>query len=277
MTGRPARRSVAAAFAVAALGALGAPAAAQARPPSPTHVAVVVNGVGTACVPWHSGMTGAEVLTARFDVQWGQPTPSGNFAGMVVQINGVPTNPNPHTAYWAYFHNSGSGWQYSGSGALSAHPKPGTVDGWRLDSATTSAHPEPAAASYASICAGQDPTPAPPAHTTTSPPRTHAPGATTSHAVAAAPPTSAPPMPTSTGTRRAGHSPTAGPSTRGAAATTPSRTVASYAPGPRTLTASSSPAALSRHRAGGFPPWGTALAIAVVLALGGAALWRARR
>jgi hypothetical protein len=250
----------------------------QAAPTTPTHVAVVVDGVGTACVPWHSGMTGADVLTARFSVQWGQPTPSGNYAGMVVQINGVPTNPNPHTAYWAYFRNSGSGWQYSGAGALSTHPQPGTVEGWRLDSAATSAHPAPAAASYASICAGQDPTPAPSRQPHTSAPPAHAsspratqrPGATVGHAAAPKASTSARPRhATSTPAPTHTRPPVAIPSTDG--------TVASDATSTPAVTPSSTPAALTHHGGGGIPPWGTALAIVVVVALGGAAVWRTRR
>jgi hypothetical protein len=249
------------------------PAAAQQ--PAPPHVAGILDGVGTACVPWHSGMTGADVLTARFHVQWGQQTPAGNYAGMVVQVNGVPANPNPHTAYWAYFHNSGSGWQYSGTGALSSHPQPGTVEGWRLDSATTSSHPTPAAASYASICAGQDPTPAPPTHT--SKPPTHAPAAkatatTTRPTVAAV--RNAKATPARTATRSAHRSPSTRPST---SAPPTDSTVASSAATPVTSTPSSTPAAMTHQGGGGFPPWGTGLAIVVVLALGGAAFWRTRR
>jgi hypothetical protein len=244
-------------------------------------VAVVVDGVGTACVPWHSGMTGADVLTARFQVQWGQQTPAGNFAGMVVQVNGVPANPNPHTAYWAYFRNSGSGWQYSGSGALSTRPQPGTVEGWRLDSATTSAHPAPAAATYASICAGQDPAPTP-THASASQQPTQAPAtrttATTTQPTVAAV-RNAKATPARATTRSAHRSPTTRPSTPAGAPTTPDGTVASYAASPLTATDGSTPAAAqtSRPDKGGFPPWGTALAIVVVLALGGGALWRARR
>jgi hypothetical protein len=282
MTRRLSRPGVVAALAAATLGALGAlgalSAPAQAQPPTPTHVAVVVDGVGTACVPWHSGMTGADVLTARFDVQWGQPTPSGNYAGMVVQINGVPTDPNPHTAYWAYFRNSGSGWQYSGSGALSTHPQPGTVEGWRLDSAATSAHAAPPAGSYASICAGQDSTRAPTPSTRASTPARHtrAPkAASTRSANAATDPAKA--TPARTATRETHRAPTTRPSTRGTAATTPDRTVASDAPATRAVTLSSTPAALTHHGGDGIPPWGTALAIVVVVALGGAAVWRARR
>jgi hypothetical protein len=251
---------------------------ATAQQPKPTHVAVVVDGIGTACVPWHSGMTGADVLTARFRVQWGQPTPGGNYAGMVVQINGDPAQPNPHTAYWAYFHNSGSGWQYSGSGALSSHPQPGTVEGWRLDSAASSAHPQPAAASYASICAGQDPAPA---STHAHPPASHP--HTTTAATTAAPRQRRADAPvrqaTSTPARiRAPHrSPSARPSGRSATAT-PDHTIASYGTPTPTVTPFSTPAAaMSRQNGGGFPPWGTALAIVVVLGLGGAAVWRTRR
>jgi len=251
---------------------------ATAQQPAPTHVAVVVDGVGTACVPWHSGMTGADVLTARFTVQWGQQTPAGNYAGMVVQINGDPAAPNPHTAYWAYFHDTGSGWQYSGTGALSSHPQPGTVEGWRLDSATTSAHPEPAAASYASICAGQDPTPAP-THATPSHAPTHAAKrATTSTAPLAPHVNAAGRLATAARAHAAHRSPAASSSARSTTPATPRSTVASYAASPLAVMPSSArAAALTPHDGGGFPPWGTALAIVVVLGLGGGALWRTRR
>ncbi|HEU5008287.1 MAG TPA: hypothetical protein VFT67_15020 [Jatrophihabitantaceae bacterium] len=249
------------------------PAAAQQ--PTPTHVAIVVDGVGTACVPWHSGMTGADVLTARFHVQWGQQTPAGNYAGMVVQINGDPTAPNPHTAYWAYFHNNGSGWQYSGTGALSSHPQPGTVEGWRLDSAATSSHPQPAAASYASVCAGQDPVPAP-TPTTTTAPRTHA--ATHTRTSPAPHVNAARRLATPARSRAAHRSPAAGSAARTTTPAAPRSTVASGAATPVAATPSSTPAAaLTRDHGGGFPPWGTALAIVVVLGLGGGALWRTRR
>lgn len=34
--------------------------------------------------------------------------------------------------YWSYWHDTGSGWQFSQIGAQSAHPADGTVEGWRF-------------------------------------------------------------------------------------------------------------------------------------------------
>ncbi len=268
--------AVAAAMAAAPLGL--ATTAAHASTTTPTHVAIVVDGVGTACVPWHSGMTGADVLGARFDVAYGQPTPRGNFAGMVVQIDGVPANPNPNTAYWAYFHESRSGWVYSNTGALSYRPEPGTVDGWRLDSAAhQNSHPAPAAASYAAICAGQDPTPAP---TPTRSATASRPAATVSRRAtrtrgptsssARAPSTRAAVGAVSTAHRHRPTTASAAPSTALAAATP------TAAPDPPAPTPPSSPVARSHPSASGLPSWGAGAGVLVLLALGGGALWRAR-
>jgi len=57
--------------AVAALAAAGlAIGPAGAAHASTSYVAIVIAGDKTACVPWHSGITGDEVLNAVADVHY---------------------------------------------------------------------------------------------------------------------------------------------------------------------------------------------------------------
>lgn len=273
---------------VAAAGAVLVPAAltaaAGAAPATavvPSHVAIVVAGDRSACVPWKSGMTGDTVLQeAGFRLGYNQ-------SGLITQIDGVPANPNPYKAYWAYFRNTDSGWKYSGLGPASTHPAAGSVEGWVYDPASGTPAPPPAA-SYATICAGRDHraatrSPAPPRHSpapaasSLRPAVTHRTGPPPLPATTRA---SAPVAPSHRLAKRA-----ARVATVPAASTTESSPPPASAPGPSTgasadaTTASTSPAALA-HRASdnpsGRPALATALAVAVVAALGGLALWRAR-
>ena len=132
---------------VAALSAVGvmpaAPAVAAARP---THVAIVIAGHGVACVAWHSGITGDEVLNTVATVKY---RPSD---GLITQIDGQPKNNRADTThYWSYWHNTGSGWTYSTSGAGSYLPKAGSVEGWHFINGSSTATPPPVR-TYASIC-----------------------------------------------------------------------------------------------------------------------------
>lgn len=116
----------ASAAAVVLLAASGSalPAGAATKP---TYVAIVVSGHVTACVPWHAGLTGDEVLNAVADVHY-RPTD-----GIIVQIDGQPSPAsadNDH--YWSYWHSSGGGWSYSNVGASGYSPAAGTVEGWRF-------------------------------------------------------------------------------------------------------------------------------------------------
>jgi hypothetical protein len=118
---------------------------------APDHVAVVVDynnagAVSTACVAWHSGMTGADVLSAAYTVTYARD-------GFVLKINGVGVNSESNTQYyWAYFHDGA----YSVTGAEGSHPAAGTVEGWAFD--RQAGRPAgPPAISYATICAGRDP------------------------------------------------------------------------------------------------------------------------
>lgn len=261
--GRAVRLGAAAALAMTATFA--APSSAQAVP---THVAIVVAGQGTACVGWHSGITGAEVLGARFDVTYGQRPP---YTGLVLQIDGTPAAPDPQQAYWAYFHDDGKGWSYSGNGPATYYPKPGSVEGWRYDSAAggdSNAAPPPAV-SYASICGEQVPAP----HTS-SVPRPHSAARQSAPSTVPAPQSEAhhrgtvptPGASASRSTARRSSAPAAHPTT----STTEPANIAVA----RRL--SSAPPKSEPTSASSIPPWGTALALALVAVLGGAALWLAR-
>lgn len=233
-------------------------APAQAQPQTiPKHVAVVVTGIGMKCVD--VGGTGLDVLARAYK------SSTWNPAGFVLTINGRGTTHPDDTHYWSYWHQSGNGWVYSTMGGASTHPAAGSVEGWSYVDGQQSASPPPAA-SYMSICAGKDPTVAPP-HPTVTPTPTHHATHTTSRYIPPAPNTSArgtsskakesarssthpSPIPTT-------HPPSAGPS---------ASAVALRAAPPR--------ASSTQHS--GLPPWGTALAIVVVAVLGGAAFWRTR-
>ncbi|MEP6697930.1 MAG: hypothetical protein ABJA34_13790 [Pseudonocardiales bacterium] len=248
------------------------PAAALA----PTHVAIVVADIGTACVPWHSGMTGADVLNANFDVLYGSPP---SYAGFVLKINDKGTTHPDLTHYWAYFHNAGGGWAYSGSGATGFHPQPGTVEGWAYDDGQNQP-PNPPGTSYAAICGGQDPAPPPtPAPTQSprpvpvtphpTPPPTADPGQSAPSTAASSPSGStassgAPSRRSSTGHRSA--------SSAGAPASRAQSTSGSSQGALQPVSAKQDP----KHSSAG-PAVGTALALLAAAGLGGTAFWRLRR
>jgi len=266
---------------VAALALTGAATIGAASQPAqatttPTHVAIVVAGVGSACVPWHSGMTGADVLSANFTVTYGQPP---SYAGFVLMINGIGTAQPDTTHYWAYFHDTGGGWVYSGSGAASFDPQPGSVEGWAYDNGQNPA-PSPASSSYAAICAGQDPAPAP-----THPPSTHH----TSPAPSVA--ASQPAQPTTPAPQRTrngrGTSASSGPGATSSSAkqhgpakvspssarATVSNTTAPNSSQPAVQLVGAAPRAKHTSAA---PALGTGLALVAALSIGGAAYWRLR-
>ena len=148
--------AILAALGGAALGPVGAAAAASPadRAVPPHHVGIVVGGVGTACVPWDDGLTGAEVLDDEYTVVIGRQAP---YAGFVLSINGIPasgTHPD-NTHYWAYWHDFGGGWNYSSDGASGYRPKAGTLEGWSYQTGFSSVVAPPAA-SYDSLCGDLD-------------------------------------------------------------------------------------------------------------------------
>jgi hypothetical protein len=248
---------------------------------APTHVAIVVAGIGSACVPWHAGITGAAVVSANFTVTWGQPP---SYAGFVVQIDGVGKSPPDLTHYWAYYHNTGGGWVYSGSGAASYQPQPGTVEGWAYDDGQQSP-PTPPSTSYAAICAGQDPAP-PPTHAPTptqppvashpKPPPATQPGQP-AHPRQPTPSTrsSAPPRSATSASARSTAPPTSHHHTTPAThLPAPVRPASSDASHPTIHLVGAKPG--GRHTSAA-PALGTGLALVAVAALGGAALWRLHR
>ena len=59
---------------------------------------------------------------------------------MVTMINGYPTKTDTHEAYWSYWHATPAGadksatWEHSRTGAASAQPKAGSIEGWYFKS-----------------------------------------------------------------------------------------------------------------------------------------------
>ena len=243
-----------------ALAVPAAPAAAQ-----PTHVAVVVAGVGQACVP--AGGDGLQVLSSAFTVTYGQR----QYAGFVLTINGKGTDQPDNTHYWSYWHDTGSGWQYSSTGGAGYYPPAGSIEGWSYDDGQTNAPPPPGV-SYADICAGRDPSPTPTVARRTTPP---APGPTNSqHAYV-------PPAPTTSASASSTPTPTAGtrsrhPTSHAATPTVSASQAIGTQPQLSPAAATQRPAAQERASSTGMPPWEKVLGIATVALLGGLAWWRAR-
>jgi hypothetical protein len=261
-----------------------------------THVAIVVRfadgNVSTACAS--AGGNGYTVLARKYDLNVGT---SGPYAGFLLQIDQLPANPKPDTThYWSYWHASASGsWTYSSSGAGSYTPKAGTIEGWSYVNGESSA-PKPAptgAYTYAALCGASDPqpkptvtTPAPPTHrasTTAHPTRTPS-----HHASVPAghPSTTSPAGPTATASSRSLTTARATPA-RATSARAPSTSPVAASVSPAQPTASATPTATppmtsasspsARSASSGFPAWGTVLALVVVLGLGAAAWFTARR
>ena len=294
-----------------AIGAIGAIGTAPAASASPSHVAIVIAGDKTACVPWTSGMTGDDVLNRVATVHYRQD-------GIIDAIDSFPNPPHADTSnFWAYWHNTGSGWVFSSLGASSYQPKAGTVEGWAYGNQI-----KPAATSYGSVCHDSAPPPPPPppvSRTPTAhpPSTTHVPAPTSEAAnsqvpastsrgaagvgsgtTAAAAPTTPQRCPTS--------SPKATPT---APRVTPSRSptksptptprcpaishMASPLAVPRPSTVdgrgealrlpdpSTSPVAADKKKAGdgssAAPTVGAAIGLAAAAAIGGVAFWRLRR
>jgi hypothetical protein len=166
-------------------------AGAAATAAAPTSVAIVIAGVGVGCVPWRSGISGDTVLN---DVARVNYRPSDH---LITQIDGIPANGIANdNHYWAYWHESAAGWQYSDVGASGYFPKAGAVDGWSFGGGASTTHPKPPVRSYASICPAAQPKPSSsPTHRTassaSSPAHASSPaGRTTTRTTAAPPPAS---------------------------------------------------------------------------------------
>lgn len=257
------RRSIgpAAAAALLAAAAVVLPSAPAQAQTIPKHLAIYVAGVGTACAP--SGTDGLTALDSRYNVKIGQP--GSPTVGMVLFINGIGANSN-QPKYWSYWHWSGGRWRYAGSGPAASHPPAGSSDGWVFGSYASTDRPPLPNADYASLCAGKDPTVAP-SHPTVKPKPTHHATHTSSRYVPPAPTTSA-----------RGSSPKAKVSARPSTHPSPIPTTHTPSAGPTASAVAlrAAPPRASSAQHSGLPPWGTALAIVVVAALGGAAFWRTR-
>lgn len=257
--------------------------AAPARAAAPTHVAIVVAGVGTACVP--AGGSGMQLLASAFTVKVG--TTQGT-AGMVLFINGMGSE-STRPDYWSYWRSTGSGWAYSGLGPSGTHPAAGTVEGWAFGSFSETDQPPLGQPDYAALCGSRDPEPASP------PAPTRAPAPATTHA--STPRTSnVPQAPASPSAASRTTTRSSGPSAaRGAAAgknTTTTRHTQNTATPPNGSTAStavppsadaiSAPLRLagSKRSSDGSSPApavGTVLGLLAVGGLGTAAFVRSRR
>jgi hypothetical protein len=245
---------------------------------APGHVAIVIAGVGVGCVPWQHGISGDTVLNDVARVTY-------RSDGLILQIDGKPADATANaTHYWAYWHETSSGWHYSSLGASSYLPKAGAVDGWSFGGGTSSSHVRPPRRSYASICHDTSPKPQP----------SHGRSSTTSRPSATRHDTTSAPAPshaasTPNGRRRSGSASrprarAAGSDTRAApspsslaADASPHPTGADAGPSGRLPTLAVNP---SRAESAAGNPTGTVVGVglAVVVAAGAGALsWRRRR
>ncbi|MCW2539724.1 MAG: hypothetical protein JWN95_1449 [Frankiales bacterium] len=156
-----------AAFSALVLSGAVSPTRAAAAVPRVTHVGIVISQQQTACVSWHDGMTGADVLSAVTSVS------RRRTDGLINKIGGLPTDGKVLPDYWAYWHNTGGGWAFSQVGADTYRPSAGSVEGWIYNDGST----PPPAVGYAAICSSADaaavPPPAP-THTAPAPSRSSA-------------------------------------------------------------------------------------------------------
>ena len=224
---------------------------------SPTHVAIVIAGDKTACVAWHSGITGDEVLNAVAHVDYRRD-------GLIDAIDYRPDPPYADdTHFWAYWHNLGKGWVFSGEGAGTYLVHAGSVEGWAFGNKA-----KPPLVSYGSICHDNTPAPTP----TTKQASTH-PASSSSTPARASRASSAsnapPPLSSHAGVSATSASPSRHPSKTPTPMTTASRpsTVDSVAASPAPMT---SPVAAKRHHSSSaLPAAGTAAGIVTAAAIGG--------
>lgn len=234
---------------------IGPVAAAHA---GPSHVAIIIAGDKTACVAWHSGITGDDVLNAVARVTYRND-------GLIITIDGKPASGQADdTHFWAYWHNDGRGWAFSGEGAGTFSPDPGTVEGWAFGNKA-----QPPTVSYASIC--HDSTPAP----TPKPPSTHPPSTASAPVHGGSSSTPPPPPAASTHASTKSVPPSRRPRTPhpSTVATRPSTVDSTVSPTP-----TASPVSAARHHgSSALPAAGTAAGLVAAAAIGGVAFWRMRR
>lgn len=180
----------------------------------------------------------------------------------------------PASAYWSYWHADPgqNSWSYSQLGAMSYHPKPGSVDLWTFGAtnvAGTQGRPtiSPAAVRARNAAPGSPATHAPPR----SHPTTGAPAPPTTHhgATSGSPGASSSASPSTSATASTSSSPSPSGSTTA---------VAGASPSPSTSILNAAPADAAHQSTGSKAP--TIIAIALAVVLGGAAgltAWRRRR
>lgn len=263
MTGMRRVLRLAAVAGLAAAGlAIGPVGAAHA---STSYVAIVIAGDKTACVPWHSGITGDDVLHAVASVSY-------RYDGLINQIDGVPADKRADdTHFWAYWHNLGKGWVFSDEGAGTYLVPAGSVEGWAYGDQA-----KPPLISYGSICDSRITSPPASKTPTTKPASSSSAPAQAGHASS----TSNAPPPLSS---HAGVSakPTAKlPSRHKSATPTPTTTagLSSTVDSARPMPSPSTTAPPKKHHsASAAPAAGTAAGIVAAAAIGGVAFWRMRR
>jgi hypothetical protein len=241
-----------------------APAASAAHAAGRTIcVALVVDfdelggGVQSTCATIQQGKTGYDVLAAAGHAF------SICSNGVLGSIDGKPsdgcTQKNDEQHFWSYWHRAPdkTRWTYSTEGGGTYEPASESTEGWRW---TKSPPPDVA---YSSICTS---TPSP--HTTSTAKPGSGSHSSTPPQVSALPSTpGSQPTTTSARTSATGHRP---PVPDKSSAPTPAATA--------TATATLAAGSASRDKGGGGGPSGALIAgIVVVVGLGGAAGWRARR
>lgn len=264
--------------AVGLLTAYGPAAPAAAATPC---VGVVVDGrlaggtLRTACAQGDP-RTGLDALTrAGFGYAFVPRQP-----GLVCQVDGFPECARTSTrTYWSYWHRArgSSRWVYSTQGAGSYDPEPGSTEAWVWQDG---GRRQPPSTSFRSICpqaatssgtGGAQPAPATRSDEPVDPPATGKPqpvngGGPSRTARPPTPSASASRSPAGTAPTTAPPSPTRAPSSTAAPPPTPSPTASGQTVQPPADSGDDG------------PPWvGLAVGAALVAALGGAAVLRARR
>ncbi|QKE85331.1 hypothetical protein [Arthrobacter sp. NEB 688] len=279
--------TAAATLATAGAVAVAAPASAAACSGT-TGVTVVVDfGSSTtvACAPGDP-TSGLDALAkAGFSVTQVQRQP-----GFVCRINGSPSSVGcvttpPASAYWAYFHAPrGGSWTYSSLGAGSYDPKPGSVEGWSFGSGgapgtvppakTVTSTPKPTSIPKKTS------TPTSTPRKTTSAPRTTSGSSSTKGSTSSSSSASSSKAPTTTKAPTPGASASATPSgaASASASASPSATAAATPGAEPSDTPSLAAAPTSTEAADSGGSLGTlAVGAALVLLVGGGALWVSRR
>jgi hypothetical protein len=234
---------------------------------STSYVAIVIAGDKTACVPWHSGITGDDVLNAVAAVHY-------RYTDHIIDaIDGYPDPPHADDShFWAYWHNTGSGWVFSDFGASSYSPKAGSVEGWAFGDQA-----KPPLISYSSICYNRITSPPASKTPTTKPASSSSAPAQAGHASSAS--EAPPPFSSHAGVSA---TPTTKPPSRHKSATATPTAMTAGLPstvdnaGPMPSPSTTTPPK-KHHSASAAPAAGTAAGLVAAAAIGGVAFWRMRR